>query len=137
MVGKLTQFVFAGINPNIATNLWTASVSSSAASQSVDMLGDLKTGHILRASPRGQTIAQGVGTVFGIFASVFGFVLFVEAYPCILGTAPSMLRNISCSIENPDEPGYTCPFPMPPAFAWYGLALGLTTGFDKALPKVS
>lgn len=123
MVGKLTQFVFAAINPNIAVNLWAASVASSAAGQSVDMLQDLKTGHILRASPRGQTIAQGVGTLFGIFASVFGFVLFVEAYPC--------------TITDPDTPGYTCPFPMPSAFAWYGLSLGLTTGFKKALPTGS
>jgi OPT family oligopeptide transporter len=123
MVGKLTQFIFAAINPNIGVNLWTASVSSSAAGQSVDMLQDLKTGHILGASPRGQLIAQGVGTFFGIFASVFGFVLFAEAYPCIL--------------QDPETPGYSCPFAMPSVYAWYGLALGLTTGFKEALPPGS
>jgi uncharacterized oligopeptide transporter (OPT) family protein len=85
------------------------------------MLQDLKSGHVLGASPRTQFIAQGVGTIFGIVATVFGFILFSEAYPCIL--------------ENPSSPKYTCAFGMPGVYAWYGLALGLTSGFDHAIPQ--
>eukprot|EP01135_Chromosphaera_perkinsii_P009881 Nk52_evm11s1945 gene=Nk52_evmTU11s1945 len=125
MVGKSTQLIFAGISPNSASvNLWAASTAAGAAGQSVDMLQDLKTGHILRASPRNQFYAQIVGTIFGIVASVFGFILFSKAYPCILE---------SQLVDNPPD----CPFAMPSVYAWAALAEGLTQGIDKAIPAES
>eukprot|EP00126_Sphaerothecum_destruens_P002591 Sdes_comp16018_c0_seq1m5203 len=125
LAGKATQLVFAGVAPNNANaNLWAASVAAGSAGQSVDMLQDLKTGHLLRSSPRVQFYAQIIGTIFGIFASCFGFILFAKAYPCILQ---------SQLVENPPK----CPFAMPSVTAWASLALGLQVGLDKAVPIIS
>lgn len=58
-------------------------LASQAASHSVDMVGDLKTGHLLGASPSSQFWAQVAGSFLGIWLSVILFVLFASAYPCI------------------------------------------------------
>jgi hypothetical protein len=48
------------------------------------MVGDLKTGHLLGASPRSQFLAQCVGSVFAIAAAVPLFLLYTQAYKCII-----------------------------------------------------
>jgi len=48
------------------------------------MVGDLKTGHLLRASPRAQFLAQLIGSIFAVLIAVPLFVLYSKAYPCIL-----------------------------------------------------
>lgn len=47
------------------------------------MVGDLKTGHLLGASPASQFWAQVAGSFLGIWLSVILFVLFASAYPCV------------------------------------------------------
>lgn len=59
------------------------SIAGQAASHAVDMVGDLKTGHLLGASPVSQFWAQLVGSFLGIWLSVVLFVLFASAYPCV------------------------------------------------------
>ncbi|KAG0043203.1 hypothetical protein BGZ83_011710 [Gryganskiella cystojenkinii] len=115
-VAKVTQLVFSRIpNPDIKivqkTNLMCANISASACSQAVDMVGDLKTGHLVGAAPRAMFWAQLVGSVFAIVIAVPLFLLYTEAYPCVL----------DAEIPN-------CPFGVPAVNAWQNIALILTGG---------
>ncbi|RUP44109.1 OPT oligopeptide transporter protein-domain-containing protein, partial [Jimgerdemannia flammicorona] len=70
-IGKVTQLVFAkmpaeSVKAVQKNNLMAGNMAASAAAQSVDMVGDLKTGHLLGASPRSQFLAQMVGSVFAV-----------------------------------------------------------------------
>ena len=73
-----------------------------ASEQSADMLGDLKTTHLLRASPRVQFYAQCCGALVSVFMSVAMYVLFSTAYPCINDLA---LQD-HCSFAIPDVGAY-------------------------------
>ncbi|KXN73604.1 hypothetical protein CONCODRAFT_3420, partial [Conidiobolus coronatus NRRL 28638] len=77
-IGKATQFIFAPIKQATATldlqaNLIAGNVAASCAAQTVDMVADLKTGHLLRASPKSQFYAQIVGSLFGVVVAVVVF----------------------------------------------------------------
>lgn len=90
-VAKASQLIVGGAvkgqgktgNPALLENLIAGSIASSAAAHSVDMVGDLKTGHWLHASPRAQFWAQLFGSLWATPLSVGLYVLFSEAYPCI------------------------------------------------------
>lgn len=41
---------------------------------------DLKTGHLLRASPRAQFIGQLVGSFFSVFVAVGAYMLYSNSY---------------------------------------------------------
>jgi putative OPT family oligopeptide transporter len=65
-MGKVTQLIFGILRPGDATaNLMTANVTGGAASQTADLLHDLKTGALVGASPRAQAIAQSAGVLGG------------------------------------------------------------------------
>ncbi|KAI9298721.1 OPT superfamily oligopeptide transporter [Neoconidiobolus thromboides FSU 785] len=126
VIGKASQFVFAGIHAETLQltqlhNLIAGVLSASCGSQTVDMVGDLKTGHLLRASPRSQFYAQIVGSVFGIVIAVVLFVLFGKAYPCILVKEP--------------EGAPACTFPVPAVSAWAGVTEALTSDILKMVPE--
>ncbi|KAJ1035679.1 hypothetical protein NDA18_000456 [Ustilago nuda] len=89
-------------------NLIAGSIASSAASHAVDMVGDLKTGHLLRARPRNQFWAQLFGSFWSIFVSTGLFVLFTKAYPCIT-----------------DASAEECPFAAPAVSAWKAVAVAV------------
>lgn len=63
-------------------------IMGNLVSQTMSQIGDViqcyKTGHLIRASPNAQFMANVVGTVVGIFAAVGGFLLFTISSPCIL-----------------------------------------------------
>lgn len=87
-IGKMSQLVFARMPADtlqhaMKNNLMAGNISASAASQAVDMVGDLKTGQIVGASPRSQFWAQFVASFFAIGIAVGLFILFADAYPCI------------------------------------------------------
>ncbi|KAF9987943.1 hypothetical protein BGZ65_001038, partial [Modicella reniformis] len=70
-VAKVTQLVFsripgADLQTVQKTNLMCANIAASVCSQSVDMVSDLKTAHLVGASPRAMFWAQIVGSVFAI-----------------------------------------------------------------------
>lgn len=65
-MGKVTQLFYGIVIPQNATaNLMTAGVTAGAASASADLLVDLKSGYLLGANPRKQTIAQALGIIAG------------------------------------------------------------------------
>ena len=84
-ISKLTQLVFALVtstsNPNhIISNLLAGAISESGALQAGDMMQDLKTGHLLGASPRAQFYGQIVGSGVGAIVSALVYKLYVSVY---------------------------------------------------------
>ncbi|KAK5817053.1 OPT oligopeptide transporter protein-domain-containing protein [Linnemannia elongata] len=121
-IGKVTQLVFSRFPGELhvvqKTNLMCANISASICAQAVDMVGDLKTGHLLGASPRSQFLAQCVGSVFAIAAAVPLFILYTEAYHCI----------VDASIEK-------CEFGLVSVVTWQSVCEILTNG--GTVPKGS
>jgi OPT family oligopeptide transporter len=113
-MGKVTQLVFGGLAPGaMSTNLMCAAITGAGASQAADMMQDLKTGHMLGASPRNQFFAQLAGILAGVVFVVPAYYLFNEAY------------------EIGGEE-----LPAPAAHAWKAMAELLADGFG-ALPPHS
>ncbi|KAG0169892.1 hypothetical protein DFQ28_002829 [Apophysomyces sp. BC1034] len=119
-IGKMSQLVFAGMPADSLyqvrkNNLMAGNISASAASQAVDMVGDLKTGQLVGASPRSQFWAQFVASFFAIAISVGLFILFAEAYPCVIS-----------------QDGFKehCEFGLIAVKAWYKVTQLLTGGGD-------
>ncbi|KAG0006014.1 hypothetical protein BGZ80_008579 [Entomortierella chlamydospora] len=117
-IAKVTQLVFARIpNDDIKivqkTNLMCANIVASVCSQSVDMVGDLKTAQLLRASPKAMFWAQMVGSVFAVAVAIPLFMVYTSAYPCIL-----------------DESIEDCKFATPSVNAWANVCR-LLTGTGK------
>ncbi|KAL9044344.1 MAG: hypothetical protein Q9214_002511, partial [Letrouitia sp. 1 TL-2023] len=84
-ISKLTQLFFAVItpasNPNaVAINLLAGAVSESGALQAGDMMQDLKTGHLLGASPKAQFWGQMIGSGVGAIVSAFVYKLYTHVY---------------------------------------------------------
>ncbi|KAK7047421.1 hypothetical protein VNI00_006652 [Paramarasmius palmivorus] len=118
-VAKASQLVFGGIakgqsmevNPARMFNLTAGAVASGAAGQSTDMVGDLKTGYLLRAKPKTQFLAQLAGSVVAVFLSVGLFILFTKASPCIIAA----------------ETDSTCTYGAPAVAAWTAVAVAVTS----------
>ncbi|KAL9602226.1 MAG: hypothetical protein Q9219_001950 [cf. Caloplaca sp. 3 TL-2023] len=84
-ISKLTQLVFALVipssNPNSVTiNLLAGAVSEAGALQAGDMMQDLKTGHLLGASPKAQFYGQMIGSAVGAVASAGVYTLYTSVY---------------------------------------------------------
>ncbi|KAI8852623.1 OPT oligopeptide transporter protein-domain-containing protein [Chytridium lagenaria] len=132
-IGKTSQFVFAAfrhndINRMLKTNLIAGNVAAACASQTVDMVGDLKTAHLLRASPRSQFLAQAIGSFFAVFLAVGLFTIFGIAYPCFL-TPPHLLAAMNTT--------QTCPFEAPAVASWTAVSVALTSGISRTIPSSS
>jgi OPT family oligopeptide transporter len=70
-MGKITQLFYGVTMPqNAIANLMTAGVTAGAAGSSADLLTDLKSGYLLGANPRKQTIAQALGIIAGTLVVV-------------------------------------------------------------------
>jgi uncharacterized oligopeptide transporter (OPT) family protein len=65
------------------------------------MISDLKTTHLLRASPKAVFFGQLTGAIVSIFMSAGVYIVFSTAYPCI--------NDLSYT---------TCSFPIPDVQAW-------------------
>jgi len=117
-MGKLMQLTYGVLIPQSATaNLMTASITSSAAASSADLLTDLKSGYLLGANPRRQFIAQLMGIIPGTLATVSGFYLLVPDATVLLG-----------------EEGKPPTFPAPSAQAWKAVAEVFKTGIENMHP---
>ena len=115
-ISKLTQLFFALVipatNPNaIIINLIAGAVSEAGALQAGDMLQDLKTGHLLGASPKAQFWGQIIGSIVGAVVSALVYKLYTNIY-----TVPGGL------------------FQVPTAYVWIFTAR-LVTG--KGLPVMA
>ena len=82
-MGKLSQILFALLAPgHVVTNIVAGALAEAGAMQAGDLMQDLKTGHLLGASPRAQFLAQLVGSSASILVTVAAFNLYATAYGC-------------------------------------------------------
>ena len=87
-ISKLTQLLFSLATPAshfsrrtaLVTNLLAGAVSESGALQAGDMMQDLKTGHILGASPKAQFYGQVIGSLVGAVLSTAVYKIYVNTY---------------------------------------------------------
>uniref|UniRef100_A0A6U6KYX8 Oligopeptide transporter n=1 Tax=Odontella aurita TaxID=265563 RepID=A0A6U6KYX8_9STRA len=111
-VGKLSQIVFAFVAPgHVVTNLAAGALAEAGAMQAGDLMQDLKTGHLLGASPRAQFFSQLIGSTASIFVTVAAFSMYESTY----------------GIPSTD-------FPAPVAHIWKDMALLMKDG-PGALPR--
>jgi putative OPT family oligopeptide transporter len=87
-MGKVTQLVFGALLPASPTaNLMSANVTGGAAAQCADLLIDLKTGAILRASPRNQAISQMAGALGGALVGSAAYLAILHDPKTQIGSA--------------------------------------------------
>ncbi|KAI9472431.1 MAG: OPT oligopeptide transporter protein-domain-containing protein [Benjaminiella poitrasii] len=99
-IGKVSQVFFAVVMPGgILANLIAGGIAEAGAQQAGDLMQDLKTGHLLGASPK----AQFYGQMIGSFASVF------------IATGAYLLYRTVYSIPGPE-------FPVPTAQVWLDMS---------------
>jgi OPT family oligopeptide transporter len=114
-MGKVTQLFYGAVIPNQPIpNLMTAGVTAGAAGAAADLLTDLKSGYLLGANSRQQTIAQSIGIISGTLAIVPAWYLFVPDASA-LGTSQ---------------------FPAPAAEVWKSVAELLSRGISTMHPTI-
>ncbi|XXY12774.1 OPT family oligopeptide transporter [Sorangium sp. So ce216] len=70
-LGKLTQLTYGVLAPkNITTNLMTAGITAEVASNTANLLMDIKPGYMLGGKPRHQALGHVLGTIAGLVLSV-------------------------------------------------------------------
>ncbi|KAM3537726.1 hypothetical protein ARSEF1564_009350 [Beauveria bassiana] len=84
-ISKLAQLFFAFIIPqsnksSVLINLVAGAVSEAGALQAGDLMQDLKTGHLLGASPKAQFWGQMIGATAGAVLSAFIYRLYTRIY---------------------------------------------------------
>ncbi|PRP76763.1 hypothetical protein PROFUN_14888 [Planoprotostelium fungivorum] len=105
-VGKVSQIFFALVSPGqIVPNIVAGAIAEAGAQQAGDLMQDLKTGHLLGASPRAQFIGQMVGSFFSVIFAVAAYELYSRNY----------------QIPGPE-------FPVPTAGIWLDMARVLNGG---------
>ncbi|CAO3638228.1 unnamed protein product [Cunninghamella echinulata] len=80
-IGKISQVLFASVMPGgIAANLIAGGIAEAGAQQAGDLMQDLKTGHLLHASPKAQFYGQLIGSFFSAFAASGAYLLYRTVY---------------------------------------------------------
>jgi OPT family oligopeptide transporter len=84
-IGKVSQLIFALIiprsNPNaIIINLIAGGIAEAGAQQAGDLMQDLKTGHLLGASPKVQFYGQLIGSAWSAIISAGIYKLYTRVY---------------------------------------------------------
>ena len=84
-ISKLTQLIFALVTPKgtpnaVVINLLAGGISEAGALQAGDLLQDLKTGHLLGASPKAQFYGQLIGSGVGAVVSAVVYKLYTRVY---------------------------------------------------------
>jgi uncharacterized oligopeptide transporter (OPT) family protein len=122
-LSKITQFTFGAIDrSNPATNLMTAGITASVASNAANLLSDIKPGYMLGAKPRQQAIGHVIGIMAGALASTpLFYVLFLQNYQ------PGGSVEAAMTGEN---------FGFPGAVQWKGVADIIEKGLKGLSPSI-
>ncbi|CAK9441428.1 uncharacterized protein LODBEIA_P52960 [Lodderomyces beijingensis] len=103
-IGKLSQLIFALIIPSnhpakVLINLISGGVAEAGAQQAGDLMQDLKTGHMVGASPKAQFIAQVIGTIYSVFLSSIMYRVYMSVYtiPNDIFRIPTAIIWIDCA----------------------------------------
>uniref|UniRef100_A0A0L0NW13 Oligopeptide transporter n=1 Tax=Candidozyma auris TaxID=498019 RepID=A0A0L0NW13_CANAR len=140
-IGKLSQLIFAAFIPRnhpsrILVNLVAGGIAEAGAQQAGDLMQDLKTGHLLGASPKAQFAAQMIGTVYSVFVSSIMYKVYNSVYeiPSQTFRIPTAVVWIDCSRLVTGEG-------LPPhAFEFcilFGAVFGLISAVKNILPSHS
>jgi OPT family oligopeptide transporter len=120
-IGKLSQLIFALIIPRdhpsrVLINLVAGGIAEAGAQQAGDLMQDLKTGHLLGASPKAQFIAQIIGTLYSVFLSSIMYKVYNAVYeiPSPTFRIPTAIIWIDCSrlVTGEGLPPYAFEFSM-------------------------
>ncbi|ODQ50021.1 OPT superfamily oligopeptide transporter [Saitoella complicata NRRL Y-17804] len=103
-IGKISQLLFAFIVPRsnvnaVIINLVAGGVAEAGAQQAGDLMQDLKTGHLLGASPKAQFQGQMIGSAFSVVLSAVIYKLYMHVYeiPGPIFRVPTAEVWIDCS----------------------------------------
>lgn len=120
-LSKITQFTFGSIDrQNPATNLMTAGITAEVASNSANLLSDIKPGYMLGGKPRHQALGHCIGILAGGLASTFLFyILFIPKE----GFSPEP-GGLKAAMVAGDSP-----FSFPAGEQWWGVAQIISKGF--------
>jgi OPT family oligopeptide transporter len=114
-MGKVTQLFYGvAIPQRMDANLMTAGVTAGAANAAADLLIDLKSGYLLGANARRQTLAQAAGILFGTAVIVPAWYVLVPDASVISGD--------------------TARFTAPAASVWASVAQLLSRGIETLHP---
>ncbi|OJA20547.1 hypothetical protein AZE42_07075 [Rhizopogon vesiculosus] len=135
-IGNASQLIFGGIGKGRGYSVQKGELLNSlsgmlalgAAEQAADMISDLKTSHLLRASPKAVFCGQLVGAIVSIFMAAGIYVVFSTAYPCI-----NDLSYTTCSFPTPDVQSWRAvsvavsspTLPIPPSSGYTAIGLGI------------
>lgn len=80
-IGKISQVVFAYIMPGaILANLIAGGIAEAGAQQAGDLMQDLKTGYLIKASPKAQFYGQLIGSLISSFVATGAYLLYTTVY---------------------------------------------------------
>lgn len=104
-IGKISQLIFAILVPPkshpaaVLINLVAGGVTEAGAQQAGDLMQDLKTGHLVGASPRAQFIAQLIGSLWSVLLSAAVYRLYDKVYtiPGSVFRVPTAVVWIDCA----------------------------------------
>ncbi|CAN6657548.1 hypothetical protein TRVA0_030S00298 [Trichomonascus vanleenenianus] len=103
-IGKISQVLFALVIPrdhpgSVLINLVAGGITEAGAQQAGDLMQDLKTGHLIGASPKAQFVAQMIGSTWSVVLSSLIYRLYDTVYdiPGHLFRIPTAVIWIDCS----------------------------------------
>jgi uncharacterized oligopeptide transporter (OPT) family protein len=119
-LSKITQFTFGALDrTNPATNLMTAGITSEVASNSANLISDIKPGYMLGAKPRQQALGHVIGIIAGGLAStpLFYLLFFPEPEAGVVKTVQEQMVSEK--------------FSFPSAVQWKGVADMIAGGLSN------
>ncbi|RLV96618.1 putative oligopeptide transporter [Spathaspora sp. JA1] len=140
-IGKLSQLLFALIIPKshparVLINLVAGGVAEAGAQQAGDLMQDLKTGHLIGASPKAQFTAQIIGTIYSVFLSSIIYKLYNSIYsiPNETFRIPTAIIWIDCSrlVTGQGLPPYAYEFSLV-----FGVIFGIISLLKNTIPSTS
>lgn len=104
-IGKISQLIFAVLVPPsthpaaVLINLIAGGITEAGAQQAGDLMQDLKTGHLVGASPRAQFFAQLIGSLWSVVMSAAVYRLYDKVYtiPGNVFRIPTAVVWIDCA----------------------------------------
>ncbi len=103
-IGKISQLLFTLIiaksHPGgVLINLIAGGIAEAGAQQAGDLMQDLKTGHLIGASPKAQFFAQLIGTLYSAILSgiVYRIYNYIYTIPGKLFRIPTAIIWIDCA----------------------------------------
>ncbi|EPS35480.1 hypothetical protein H072_11156 [Dactylellina haptotyla CBS 200.50] len=140
-ISKIAQLFFALMvaktsSSAVLINLVAGAISEAAGQQAGDILQDLKTSHLLHASPKAQFYGQMVGAAYGAVISSLLYRLYDRVYkiPSKMFEMPAAIVWIDCSrlLYGEGLPRYAKEFCV-----LFGLVFTVTTVIKARYPNTS